>query len=183
MSLELGPCAAYLGTAGSEADLGKTHGGVTVRITDDRVDLKSDQYGTGPEDSVITGTVVEVEMSLAEVTFDELAIALNQTKFGSLLTGGVTGENNVGTSMLSAAKSLILKKYVSGALSTDETNWITFPAACPASDVELTYDADNQRVLKITFKCFPKEIEDKWGTGTDNKKTVTYFFGKSDVAS
>jgi len=183
MSLELGPCGVFFGTAGSEVDLGKTHGGVTVRITDDRTDLKSDQFGTSAEDTVITGTLVEVEMSLAEVTFDELAIALNQTKFGSLLTGGVPGENNVGTSMLDNAEQLVLKKYVDGAISADEINWVTFPAACPVSDVELTYDAENQRVLKLVFKCFPTTVSANWGTSSANNKVVTYYFGDETVTS
>jgi len=183
MALELGPCGVFYGTAGSEVDLGKTHGGVTIRMSDDRVDLKSDQYGTGPEDTVITGTAVEVEMALAEVTFDELAIALNQTKFGTALTGGIPGENNVGTSMLANAQQLLLKKYVDGGVSTDKTTWITFPAACPVSDVELTYDAENQRVLKLVYKCFPVSVTAKWGTSSDNAKIVSYYFGDETVES
>ncbi len=183
MSLELGPCQVKFGTAGSETDLGKTHGGVTIKIVDDSVDLHSDQYGSSPEDTVITGTTVEVETALAEVTFDELAIALNQTKFGTLLTGGIPGENNVGTSMLDNAQQLVLTKYVDGSASSDATDVITFPAASPVSDVELTYDADNQRVLKLTFKCFPKVVNAAWGTGTANDKTVTYYFGDETAAS
>jgi len=183
MSLELGPCGAYFGTAGAETSLGKTFGGVTVKITDDVVDLKSDQYGTSPEDSVITGTIVEVEMSLAEVAFDELAIALNQDKFGTGLTGGVPGENNVGTSLLAAAQSLVLKKYIAGSESTDPVNHITFPAAAVKSDVELTYDADNQRVLKITFKCFPATVSTNWGTASAIDKVVTYYFGDNTVTA
>jgi len=183
MALELGPCQVKFGTAGSEVDLGKTHGGVTVKITDDSIDLKSDQYGSSPEDTIITGTTIEVETALAEVTFDELAIALNQTKFGTLLTGGIPGENNVGTSMLTNAQSLVLVKYVDGAPSTDDTDLITFPAACPVSDVELSYDADNQRVLKLTFKCFPATVSANWGTSSSVDKVVTYYFGDNSVTS
>ena len=183
MALELGPCQVKFGTAGSEADLGKTHGGITIKIVDDSIDLKSDQYGSSPEDTIITGTTVEVELSLAEITFDELAIALNQTKFGTLLTGGITGENNVGTSMLDAAKSLKLIKYSAGSPSEALTDVIIFPAAAPVSDVELTYDSENQRVLKLTFKCFPAVVNAYWGTAALNDKTVTYYFGNSALTT
>ena len=184
MALELGPCGVFFGTAGAEVDLGKTLGGVSIKITDDSVDLKSDQYGTGPEDSVITGTTVTVEMSLAEITFDDLAIALNQTKFGTLLTGGIPGESNVGTAMLANSDSLVLKKYVAGAVSATATNHITFPAAHAVGDIELSYDADNQRVMKVMFKCFPLEVAANWGTAVaTTKKTVSYYFGNNAVAS
>ena len=183
MALELGPVGAYFGTAGAEVDLGKTLGGATIRIVDDSVDLKSDQYGTGVEDSIITGTNVEVELALAEITFDELIIVLSQAKFGTLLTGGITGESNVGTAMLANAKSLVLKKFVSGVVSTSAVNHITFPAAYPVGDVELVYDVDNQRVLKVMFKCFPKVVSANWGTATAINKTVVYYFGNNSVTS
>lgn len=182
MALELGPCSVAFGTAGSEVDLGKTYGGVTVRISDDSVDLKSDQYGSSPEDSVITGTTCEVELSLAEMDMDTLADALGQTAGGGT-PDFVPGENKVGTSMLANGESLLLIKYVDGAESTDLKDQIRFPAACPMSNVELSYDAENQRVLKLTYKCFPKVVNANWGSGTPSDKTVLYIFGDETVTS
>ncbi len=181
MALELGPCQVLFGTAGSEADLGKTQGGVIVRLTQDLVDLMSDQFGSAPEDAVITGDHAEVEIPFAEIDFDLLAIVLSQTKFGA--DGGITGENNVGTALLTNSQSLLLKKYVSGVPSTDEADWIRFPAAYPKSDVELTYDAENQRVLKSIFRCFPKSVTANFGTGAPIAKTVLYIFGDETAVS
>ena len=181
MSLELGPCSVAFGTAGGETDLGKTHGGVTVRISDDSVDLKSDQSGTSPEDTVITGTTVEVELALAEITMARLATALGQTAFGS--DTGVPGENKVGYSMADNAQSLLLKKYVDGIESTDAADQIRFPAACPMSDIELSYDAENQRVLKVKFKCFKTTVSANWGTSGSINKEVFYIFGDETATS
>lgn len=175
MALELGPCEVKFGTAGSETDLGKTQGGVIVRISEDVVDLKSDQFGSAAEDGVITGTHAEVECPFAEVDFDLLATVLNQTKFGA--DAGVPGESNVGTALLANAQSLLLTKYVNGVVSTTLTDQIRFPAAHAKADSELTYDAENQRILKAIFRCFPKTVNANWGTGSASDKTVLYIFG------
>jgi len=163
MALELGPCKA----AFNSVDLGKTNGGVTVTISDDSVDLVSDQYGSSPEDTVITGTTVEVSMALAEIDMATLQSVLQPQSTLTAATA-VAGLNKVGTSLLSIAKELRLTKYVNGAVSTAATDAIIFPKAAPLGDVELSFDASNQRVLNVTFKCFP---------GTVNSQTVTYYFG------
>jgi len=157
-------------------DLGKTQGGVTLRISDESVDLKSDQYGTAAEDTVITGTMVEVEANFAEISFDLIAKVLHQSMIGA--ASGVIGENNVGTSLLSDDKELQLIKYVNGSPSTNLIDKMTLPLAAPIGKLELAYDADNQRVLPTTFKCFPKSITANWGANTGaTAKVVTYFFG------
>lgn len=183
MALELGPCEVKFGPAGSEVSLGKTQGGVTLRISDDSVDLKSDQYGTAAEDTIITGTNVEVECSFAEISFALIAQILNQSTFGSATTGGVLGENNVGTSLKAAAQSLVLTKYVNGIPSTNPVDTITCPLAAPIGKLELAFDADNQRVLPATFKCFPKAVTAKWGTAGDLVKTVSFYFGNAAATS
>jgi hypothetical protein len=163
MALELGPCdASYDSVA-----LGKTHGGVTVTIKDDSTDLLSDQYGTSPEDTVITGTIVEVKLALAEISMTTLKSIL-QPHAATEATTAVAGTNKVGTALLALAKELRLTKYVNGAVSTEAADDIIFPKAAPVGDVELTYDANSQRVLNATFKCFP---------GTVNSIACTYYFG------
>jgi hypothetical protein len=167
MALELGPCDVAYGTSGSETSLGKTSGGVTVTIKDDSVDLLSDQYGSSPEDTIITGTTVEVSMALAEITMETLASILQPQQTTSA-TDAMAGLNKVALSLLANAQSLLLTKYVDGAASTDVADTIIFPAAAPVGDVELAYDASNQRVLNATFKCFP---------GTVNNLECLYYFG------
>jgi hypothetical protein len=163
MALELGPCdVSYNSVA-----LGKTHGGVTVTIKDDSTDLMSDQFGTTPEDTVITGTTVEVKLALAEIDFAKLKSIL-QPQAATSSADAMAGTNKVGTALLALAQELVLTKYVDGIVSVDPNDGITFPKAAPVGDVELTYDANNQRVLNATFKCF---------FGTVNSQECLYYFG------
>jgi len=182
MALELGPCDVLYGTAGSEVSLGKTNGGVSLTIKDDSVDLVSDQNGSSAEDTIITGTTVEVSMALAEITMEKLNQIL-QPNVAVPSDNFAAGENKVGLSLLANSKSLLLKKYVNGAVSELPENWVTFPAAAPVGDVEMSYDASNQRVLNATFKCFPKDVTANWDSSSPTTKNVAYFFGDETQTS
>lgn len=177
MALELGPCKVEF----NSVDFGKTLGGVVIRFKDDYVDLKSDQYGTAPEDTIITGNYADVEVPLAELDFAKIAVALNQSVFGS--SAGVAGENNVGTSLKTSGAALVLTKYVNGAPSTNAADKITFPLASCVTDAEMTYDAANQRVMKAMFKAYYTTVNANWGTGTPGDKTVLYYFGDETAIS
>jgi len=155
--LDLGPCRVYYGTAAAEVDIGKTQGGVRVTFSEDVADLLSDQYGTQPEDQVITGTGAEIVVPMADYTLDSLATALNQSKLTLGLDSGIAGERLVGTKKATptTGKSLLLKKYVDGAISADTQNWIRFPIAAPVGNVEIAFDGSNQRIIEATFRAFP----------------------------
>ncbi len=153
--LELSPCQVNLGTAGSEADLGRTEGGVRVAFSTDVADLMSDQWGTQPEDQIITGQGCRVTVPLAEYTIDNLAIALNQTVIG---TGGhelIEGDRLVGTKMSIQAQSLLLKEYLNGVVSANEDNWMRFPVAAPVGNPEILFSKTDQRIIEVEFVCFP----------------------------
>jgi len=156
MALELGPCQVLFGTAGSETDLGKTQGGVTVSFNTSVADLLSDQFGTAPEDQAITGQGATVTVPLAEYSVENLAIALNQTALDYGGDKGIKGSLLTGTFLKSAkAQSLLIKKYVNGVPSTDEDDWIRFPSAAPTGTFDIPYDAATQRVIEVTFTAYP----------------------------
>lgn len=157
MALDLGPCRAYYGTAGSEADVGKTQGGVRITFSEDVADLMSDQYGTQPEDQVITGTGAEIVIPMADYTLANLATALSQSVLTLGADSGISGEPKVGTKKATptTGKSLLLKKYVDGAISADTQNWIRFPIASPIGNFELAFDGSTQRIIETTFRAFP----------------------------
>ena len=150
--MEISPCAVYFGTAGAEADLGRTEGGVRVAFTTDVGDLMSDQWGTQPEDQVITGQGCRVTVPLAEYTIENLAIALNQDITGDAL---IAGDRLVGTKMSSKAESLLLKEYVDGTVSEDDKNWMRFPVAAPVGSPEILFSKTDQRIIEVEFMCFP----------------------------
>ena len=155
-NLELGPCQALFGTAGAETNLGKTEGGVTARFFTDFADLMTDQDGTRPQDRIITGQGAEIELALADILLENIALALNQTLFISGGTHLVVGENRIGASLKDTfSGSLLLKKYVGGAVSTDEDDWLRFPKAAPNPEtVEIVFDKATQRVINATFIAF-----------------------------
>ena len=155
MALDLGPCRAYFGVAGSEADLGKTQGGVKVQFMQGVADLKSDQFGTEPEDQMIVGQGATIVIPLADYTLDSLATALGQTKKTLGADAGIKGSSLVGTLKTTLAHSLLLKKYVNGAISTDEDNWMQFPIAAPDGNFEVVFDSDSQRIIESSFRAYP----------------------------
>lgn len=150
--LDLGPCQVNFGAMDAEADLGRTEGGVRVAFATDVADLMSDQWGTQPEDGVITGQGARITVPLAEYTLENLAIALNQTLVFDEL---IEGERLVGTKMRSLAQSLLLKKYVDGVVSEDDTNYIRFPVAAPVGSPEILFDKDSQRIIEVEFIAYP----------------------------
>ena len=152
--LDMGPCEVSFGTAGAEAVLGRTQGGVRVAFITDVGDLLSDQWGTQPEDGMITGQGARITVPLAEYTIENLAIALNQSVVGGGLIGG---ERLVGTKMSTMGASLLLKKYVSGIVSTDEEDWMRFPEAAPEGNPEIVFDGSTQRIIEIVFIAYPEK--------------------------
>ena len=166
-NLELSPCAVYFGAIGAEADLGRTEGGVRVAFVTDVADLMSDQWGTQPEDQVITGQGCRVTAPLAEYTLSNLALALNQSVTGEL----VAGDRLVGTKMSDQANSLLLKEYKDGAVSEDSKNWMRFPKAAPVGNPEILFSKSDQRIIEVEFVCF-----------TDATDTL-YYIGDEGVVS
>ena len=151
MSFQLGPCAIeYDG-----ADIGRTEGGVTIKMAEDSADLKSDQTGTQPVDVVITGVAATIECSLADISLDQFAFAHKTTVATDGTKEKVLILPNVGTSLRDSAKKLVVKPYVDGVVSSDANKWYTFNMAGIKAEEEVSFDASTQRVLKLTFMAFP----------------------------
>ena len=170
MGLDLGPCQVLFGTSPNEVDIGKTQGGVRVAFSEDVADLMSDQYGSQPEDQMITGHTATIVTALAEYDVANLAIALNQAELQIGTKKGFKGSSLVGTKLSTKGQSLLLKKYVDGIVSTNENNWIRFPVAAPTGAFEVTFDGATQRVIEVTFQAFP------------DSNDILYFVGDEDAA-
>jgi len=156
----LGPCQVLFGPKAAEVDLGKSHGGVVFRNTEESAPITHDQTGTGSWDDVIVGMTTEVEVALSEGSYDRLKSILSGA---TILSDGATPMNfaldvdiPLGRSMRDNAKRLILKPIINNAVSTDKHDWIYVPLAHPISDIEWTFDAENQRVARARFKGYPE---------------------------
>jgi len=168
--LDLGPCAVLFGVEDSEADLGKTQGGVKVAFSQAVADLLSDQYGTEPEDQVITGHGAIITVPMADYTLANYAIALHKEVLSLGAEEGILGDSVVGTKLSTYAGSLILKKYVDGAVSEDEANWLRFPSAAAAANPEVVFDGSTQRIINTEFRAFP------------DASGILYYIGSKDAA-
>ena len=95
-NIKLGPCYVYW----NGSHIGHTFGGVSVSITQNVYEKKSDQYGEMPVGVVDAGLRVEITVNFTEATFGNLKIlfstALDKTnhlEFGRPVGGSVsTGE-------------------------------------------------------------------------------------------
>lgn len=137
-NLQLGPCYVYW----NGAHVGHIKGGVSVSITQSAYELKSDNYGDTPLKSVDAGVAIEVTVNLAEITFNNLkmlsASAEDETTYltfgkpigGAIITGELLIEPQDGSPIIQIYKA----------------------AANLGSAVELSYTADNQRVIACKFK-------------------------------
>ncbi|MFL6479385.1 MAG: hypothetical protein ACJ8F5_00240, partial [Bacillales bacterium] len=61
-------------------------------------------------------------------------------------------KSQAGFDLLSNAKQLIIKPTDPQATAND---WITIPLAGALADPEYTFDADNERIVNITFVGYP----------------------------
>ena len=170
MALDLGPCGVFFGTEDSEEDLGKTQGGVKVVFGQAVADLLSDQYGTEPEDQVITGHSAVITIPMADYTLANFAIALHKEVLDLVDDSGIKGDSVVGTKLTTYANSLLLKKYVDGIVSTDEDDWLRFPNAAPTGNPEVMFDGSTQRIISSEFRAFPDD------------NGVLYYIGSKDAA-
>lgn len=146
---QLGPCEIIDNTSGRS--LGKTQGGVSLKIEETTVTLHTDQDGETPVDEVITGTTATLEANLAEITLENLAfmlktnVASNQVKIGP----------NVGTSLFTNARELCIVPYVQGVPTTDIRDKILIPKAGIKATPNMNYNSKDQRVIAFTATGFP----------------------------
>lgn len=147
-NISIGP--AYVYFAGRH--VGHTYGGVSIAITQNVYELKSDQYGETPVRTLDAGLVVEVTVNLTESTFANLkmlfASATDQTTyltFGKPVGGAITtGE-------------LVIEPI-------DGSDIFQIYKAAPniGGAVEIGFTTDNQRVFSCKFAAL---IDDSRSSG------------------
>lgn len=150
-NVTLGVCDAVFGAT----DLGATKGGVTVKITTNTHEVKVDQYGDTPIKDIITGTIVEVTVPMAETDLDRLKAMMPQSSAvtASSVTVGVLVTSGVNTDLLDYAGQL--KLHPTGVASNiTKEDFIAFKAA-PIPSFTFKYSTDEERVYEVTFRCYP----------------------------
>lgn len=147
---DLGPCQVLY----NSVDLGSTFGGVQFTDEQKYKELHTDQMGETIVDAVFTGREAKV---VAKLTMTSLA---NLDTVIASSTAGATNlkvSASVGTAMYASANELILKPMVDGVASSTTSEWLHCHKAYPISKVDWGYDATNQRIVEVTFICFPSQ--------------------------
>lgn len=136
-NISIGPCYVYF----QGVHLGHTFGGVTVSVTQNTYELKSDQYGETPLRVLDAGLVMEVTVNMTESTFDNLKIlfasAVDQTTY--LTFGKPVGE-------VVTTGELVLEP-----IDGSEIYQIYNAAPNVGGAVEIAFTTDNQRVYACRF--------------------------------
>ncbi len=136
-NISIGPCYVYF----DGVHVGHTFGGVTVSITQNTYELKSDQYGETPLRVLDAGLVMEVTVNMTESTFANLkllfASAVDQTTY--LTFGKPVGE-------VVATGELVLEP-----IDGSEIYQIYNAAPNVGGAVEIAFTTDNQRVYACRF--------------------------------
>ena len=136
-NISIGP--AYVYFAG--VHVGHTYGGVSMSVTQNTYELKSDQYGETPVRVLDAGLVIEVTVNMTESTFANLKIlfasATDQTTY--LTFGKPVGE-------LVDTGELVLEPI-------DGSEIVQIYKAAPnvGGAIEIAYTTDNQRVYACRF--------------------------------
>jgi hypothetical protein len=149
-----------------------TKGGIVFRANLTKQDITVDQYGDTPVKSIIKGGTCQVVVPFALNDLKKLGVVTPNSKYAEDVTDptNVKKRLNVyaqaGHNLLGDADQLVLKPTSPGTTAND---YITVPLASPMTDIEWTYNSDNERIANVTFIGYP------------DTEGLLYFLGDSTV--
>lgn len=140
---------------GTAVIMGPTNGGIMLTNTQNTIPINEDAYGTTPVDAITAGNETKLELTMSKMTAERLA----EVHGVQQLTGPVFKFNiSVGESLRELAKKIRIKPITNLVTSTTSSEWITIPLASPPLQaLEIGFDAQKERVWKVTFMIFPDD--------------------------
>lgn len=192
--VDIGPCWARFGTAGSEADLGWTQGGVKVSLATESTEIEADQE-TDPIFDNITKRPISVSVPAIEYTLELIAMALpGATHYynAATLTTNLTGENNdliftakTGNGLIGPGNDVSIEYLNPGALTEACAVSVEGKAisvilkhdgtdiTATASEVKAAIEADDDAKALVTVGLAGEDT----GAGTVTAMAETYLTG------
>ncbi|MFL6479395.1 MAG: hypothetical protein ACJ8F5_00290, partial [Bacillales bacterium] len=157
INVPIGPAKVEYGEGAALVTFDITKGGIKFTATTNKQDITVDQYGDTPVKSIMKGRTCEVTVPFALHDIEKLAKVIPNSVFTKSGTAPnekkkLVVSSQAGFDLLSNAKPLIIKPTDAQASAND---WITIPLAGALADPEYTYDADNERIVNITFVGYP----------------------------
>lgn len=153
-NVRIGDCDVFI----DEVHLGHTKGGVEFSFEREFEDLTVDKYGNMPLDMALTGQNLLIKAFLAEVTNDNLNVAIPEGNYALGTSDDKLGlGRDAGYLLRQDAKPLRLhpRSRAESDLSEDVYIWL----AASVETVELGYKIDEQRIIETTFRAFVDESQ------------------------
>ncbi|MBU5214957.1 hypothetical protein [Heyndrickxia oleronia] len=137
-----------------------TKGGIVFRVNTSKQDITVDQYGDTPVKSILKGRTCQLTIPFALNDLKKLSTVTPNSiyKEDATDTEAVKKRLNVyaqaGYDLLRDAKKVVVKPTSAG---TTPNDYVTIPIGSPLSDLEWTYNSDNERICNITVVGYPDE--------------------------
>jgi hypothetical protein len=142
------------------------NGKITIDLEWEYIEVKDNDHGTMPVDMISNGIkVCRVRVPVTDHAFATLSAMMPMATYTAGGNGRIEARPALGTSLLGKAKELVLKRFESGAASTDPADWVTFPKAAPTGKFTISYGAE-QSTYEVEFIGFPD---------TSNSNRCMYF--------
>lgn len=142
----------------NEVHLGHTKGGVEFTFEREFEDLTVDKYGSMPVEMALTGQNLLIKMYLAEITNDNLNVAIPEGKYE---LGAVDDKLGLGTDAgyLLRQDAAPYRLHPRNRAATDFSEDIYIWLGVSVENVELGFKIDEQRVLETTIRAFVDETQ------------------------
>ena len=133
------------------AYLGKTLGDIKLVMETSSSDINEDQAGDAAVDAILTGSNVTFEAPLTRLADEELARVMNVEIDAD---GTIPIVNQIGCSLYSIAKRVVIKPLCGNEVSEDPATWVELYRCYPIVSLDFTWNKETQRIVPVKFKVF-----------------------------
>lgn len=151
--IELGPAIVEYGEGANMVTFETTIGGITFTTETTYRDQLTDQTGETVIGKRITGRNCSVEIPFAEY---ELSVIPKIMVGAEVVTDGTSSKINVktgvGLNLIDTARKAVIKPI---AKKNDPNYWVTLPLAYSETDLNYSYNNENERITNVTLRSTP----------------------------
>jgi len=155
-NIRIGTCNVYIGSEGSEENLGLTIGGVELELATETQQTMVDQFGDTVVKEVIRGRNLTIRMQLAETTIENLQKVMpGTTVIGTGLNSKAVISTAVGYDLSANAQRMVLRPVNLDGATPDKSEDFVIGRVATAGGLTFAYSKDNERVYNSEFRAYP----------------------------